>query len=417
MTQQCTNQENGTDYVYQQWRQCLTCNPTPGMGVCMVCAEVCHAGHNLGPIMRTTFFCDCGAGELKPGLKCKCYELTSSERTLDAIKSSESNSCVESQVKLYKAVPVGMTSPDTVWRCLGLAARAFDCSNATASLTAGTDLALLTSQSTPEAKFALGLFGPVVSDENVVDLDVECDSRNTADVVNAYVSRKTNQMIPKLLDGDPHPSAVVCVSALYFNGTWVKPFEEYQTYKNGTFTGRNGTVNIPLMRRWATDKTHYIRTGNLHSIMLPYKGGNYFAVLTLPTSDTDLIESVIAEHGDELTDHLQFKGMRECGGFLRVPKFKREFSYNAFQNNLALAGLDLQALRKASGVDEIIHKVVIDFNELGTEAAAVCGMVSKGMGPPNDFTWTGDRPYNLAIVGNSPAGSTLLFNGIMDFTV
>ena len=45
----------------QPWRVCLTCTEgaDDGRGVCMACADTCHAGHVLGRPRVSEFFCDC----------------------------------------------------------------------------------------------------------------------------------------------------------------------------------------------------------------------------------------------------------------------------------------------------------------------------------------------------------------------
>jgi len=42
---------------------CHTCKMVDGVGVCTVCAPVCHAGHDVTYSKHGSFFCDCGAKE------------------------------------------------------------------------------------------------------------------------------------------------------------------------------------------------------------------------------------------------------------------------------------------------------------------------------------------------------------------
>eukprot|EP00954_Amorphochlora_amoebiformis_P010745 838050-Amorphochlora_amoeboformis.AAC.1 len=41
--------------------ECFTCGLTEDRGVCQICAETCHAGHDLSEEHYSSFFCDCGA--------------------------------------------------------------------------------------------------------------------------------------------------------------------------------------------------------------------------------------------------------------------------------------------------------------------------------------------------------------------
>jgi len=47
----------------QHWYHCHTCKMVDGVGVCTVCARVCHRDHDLSYAKYGSFFCDCGAKE------------------------------------------------------------------------------------------------------------------------------------------------------------------------------------------------------------------------------------------------------------------------------------------------------------------------------------------------------------------
>ena len=42
---------------------CYTCNMFDGIGICSVCAKVCHKDHEVSYAKYSSFFCDCGAKE------------------------------------------------------------------------------------------------------------------------------------------------------------------------------------------------------------------------------------------------------------------------------------------------------------------------------------------------------------------
>lgn len=45
----------------QHWYHCHTCKMIEGVGVCSICAKVCHRGHDVTYAKFGNFFCDCGA--------------------------------------------------------------------------------------------------------------------------------------------------------------------------------------------------------------------------------------------------------------------------------------------------------------------------------------------------------------------
>lgn len=44
------------------------------LGCCVVCAKICHQGHQLSEALLSSFFCDCGAGDGKN--PCKCLHIS-----------------------------------------------------------------------------------------------------------------------------------------------------------------------------------------------------------------------------------------------------------------------------------------------------------------------------------------------------
>eukprot|EP01113_Clastostelium_recurvatum_P017231 TRINITY_DN2016_c0_g1_i1.p1 TRINITY_DN2016_c0_g1~~TRINITY_DN2016_c0_g1_i1.p1 ORF type:complete len:808 (+),score=177.71 TRINITY_DN2016_c0_g1_i1:708-3131(+) len=58
----CSYKYTDKQYACQSWWECRTCNLANDLGVCLVCKNTCHAGHDLVPGARfSQFFCDCGA--------------------------------------------------------------------------------------------------------------------------------------------------------------------------------------------------------------------------------------------------------------------------------------------------------------------------------------------------------------------
>jgi len=71
---------NKTDYesYYQHFYKCNSCNEYDVEVCCIVCADVCHAGHDIKYYKYTNSCCDCGSGILKNHGKMKnaCQALT-----------------------------------------------------------------------------------------------------------------------------------------------------------------------------------------------------------------------------------------------------------------------------------------------------------------------------------------------------
>lgn len=59
----CTYLVTQKDFMNQHWYYCYTCNMFDGIGVCSICAKVCHKNHDVCYAKYGNFFCDCGAKE------------------------------------------------------------------------------------------------------------------------------------------------------------------------------------------------------------------------------------------------------------------------------------------------------------------------------------------------------------------
>ena len=59
----CTFTITQKEFMNQHWYHCHSCNMVDGVGVCSVCAKVCHRGHDVTYAKYGNFFCDCGAKE------------------------------------------------------------------------------------------------------------------------------------------------------------------------------------------------------------------------------------------------------------------------------------------------------------------------------------------------------------------
>ncbi|XP_061716898.1 protein purity of essence isoform X2 [Cydia pomonella] len=64
----CTFTVTQREFMNQHWYHCHTCKMVDGVGVCTVCARVCHRTHDVSYAKFGNFFCDCGA---KPDSSCQ----------------------------------------------------------------------------------------------------------------------------------------------------------------------------------------------------------------------------------------------------------------------------------------------------------------------------------------------------------
>ena len=84
----CTFTVTQKEFMNQHWYHCYTCSMHDSVGVCSVCAKLCHKDHDVTYAKFGSFYCDCGAqGETR----CKALTSTSIDRFLTEQQSSVSS--------------------------------------------------------------------------------------------------------------------------------------------------------------------------------------------------------------------------------------------------------------------------------------------------------------------------------------
>ena len=81
----CTYTVTQTEFMNQHWYHCYSCSMHDSVGVCSVCAKLCHKHHDVTYAKFGSFYCDCGArGERY----CKALSKASIEKHLKESQSS-----------------------------------------------------------------------------------------------------------------------------------------------------------------------------------------------------------------------------------------------------------------------------------------------------------------------------------------
>ncbi|XP_065334885.1 serpin B4-like [Cloeon dipterum] len=219
-----------------------------------------------------------------------------------------------------------------------------------------------------------------VEAENVVFTDP-----STADKMNEWVSEQTKNKIKNLVDSNlfDDQTRVVLVNAIYFKGSWLKPFETHKTrYNRPFFTDVNTSVPVPMMFQQTEFNYRKLDELDAQLLILPYQGNDMSMAIILPNKKDGLkvLEEKLATAAD-LGEILQ------SGSPLKVevhlPKFKIETSLDLvdhlskmglshiFSDNVNLSGISTTEDLKVSNV---VQKAFIEVSEEGTEAAAATAM-------------------------------------------
>lgn len=219
---------------------------------------------------------------------------------------------------------------------------------------------------------------------------------NSVDIINNWVSDKTYQKIPKIIERIRPEEVMFLINALYFKSDWKYGFDKEKTQEM-PFYGDNGIENVATMQ--LTDSLSFYENNALSMVKLPYKNDKYSMTILLPKGDKEIADLTNNLTNDNWTDWNQNISKEKVS--LSMPKFK--FSYQKQLNNplsdlgLGIAfsnGADFNGISDvAVSISYVLQKTFIEVEEEGIESAAV---TSVGIGT------TSIAPQNKQVSLNRP---------------
>lgn len=251
---------------------------------------------------------------------------------------------------------------------------------------------------------------------SVTSLDFS--SPTAADMINAWVKEKTNQLIPKIIDQIPADAVMYLVNAVYFKGQWRHQFEKSKTVQKPFYLADGTEIQAAAMQQH--EKHPFYKGAGFAAIELPYNQGNYVMSILLPDAGKT-VKDVIGQLSKANWEN--WSGLfNETDIQLQLPKFK--YSYDEKQMKPILTDLgmgvafdsdraDFTRINSKGGlyISRVMHKTYIETNEEGTEAAAVTAVEIgvTSVGPVQTYNFTIDRPFVYFIQEKSTG--TILFIG------
>lgn len=246
--------------------------------------------------------------------------------------------------------------------------------------------------------------------------------------INTFVKEKTFGKIKDLVQAsDITPSTkMVLVSALYMKAKWKKPFQLGSTTTKSFFVNNEKTVSTPFMAD--TSFYPYFKSDDFTALEIPYLHPKEnlpelgFLIL-LPKQNFGLSDLEKKLSNDFLRNVILKLESEEITLFL--PKFNFSKTFNLkdtltsmgmkapFDSNADFSGItdskDLQ-------IGAVSHKVFIEVDENGTEAAAATSVVMNMkavLRPKEPIIFTADHPF-VFIIYEKLAGSILFCGRIIN---
>lgn len=237
--------------------------------------------------------------------------------------------------------------------------------------------------------------------------------------INDWVSEETEQKIENLIPEGAIDTLtrLVLANAIYFNGSWMHPFNESMTADAPFITLDGSEITVDRMKLYG-ENLIYGRGENYQSINLPYLSSDFVMTLLVPdTGAFNEFETQLSQ--DELTAILANMSFTRVD--LEMPKFDFDSDINANDPLIALGMgeafdpefADFSGITDVEDlmITDVLHKATITVDEEGTEAAAATAVivgVTSAM-PEDPISLVIDRPF-LFMIRHQPT-NIILFMG------
>ena len=239
----------------------------------------------------------------------------------------------------------------------------------------------------------------------------------TLDLINNWISVKTNGKIKDMLDQIPSDAVMYLINAIYFKANWTYQFDKSKTADGEFYISDASTVTVPMMRSEGV-KLGITYTDQYHLVDIPYGNGSFSFTAVLPGwNNQDDINTMIAHFsGADLNSLLSDTVQTSIP--VHMPRFKIEFKeqlndvLKAMGMAIAFDGADFSNLFEEElelAISRVIHQSFLEVNEEGSEAAAatIVEIVETVAGPPTALYL--NRPFLFFIRERNT--NTILFTG------
>jgi serine protease inhibitor len=241
----------------------------------------------------------------------------------------------------------------------------------------------------------------------------------SAQIINDWANDSTHGRIKDVVSWPFDPlTKVILANAIYFKGTWDRPFDKSATKPRTFHLARGGTKQTPAM--WQRGHFNYREGDGFQAVRLPYAGGRLQMYLFLPDTNSSPAKLLAGIDSNTWRDKIR-PGFRDREGTLVFPRFKLGYEVTlndplqALGMRHAFDDADFSAMAgEPLFVSKVKQKSFVEISEEGTEAAAVTTVVMKSMAimePPKPFEMMVDRPFFFVIEDDQTR--SILFMGLV----
>ncbi|XP_043231218.1 antichymotrypsin-2-like [Amphibalanus amphitrite] len=229
-------------------------------------------------------------------------------------------------------------------------------------------------------------------------------SSQAAAEINAEVARVTWGRIQQLVDSTSLEGlSVALVSALYFKDQWQWAFKRRPELN---FVTASGLKKVAMMEM--RKELRYTRFDTFDAVEIPYKDNRHCMLLLRPLGKNMTAVSELRSKLDSLQPREILESMSTRDTVVTMPPLKLETTYSLRGalsrlgiRKLFTAGAELPMFSgMAITASDLYHKVFLEVNEKGTEAAAAGAVIlARSASRDQPVLFYLDRPF-FAIVFN-----------------
>jgi Serpin (serine protease inhibitor). len=233
--------------------------------------------------------------------------------------------------------------------------------------------------------------------------EVDMARSDTADKMNEWVKKQTNNKIKNIIQELRPDTVSVLLNAIYFKGDWKKEFDEKRTYEGEFLLSDGRTTNHPFMIQ--EGEYNYIENDLFQAVELPYRGEHTSMIVVVPKEGKTL---------QDFFQHFSFEmwngwmgGFSSKEGTVALPRFQMEYEVPLSESLMALGmtsafsrEADFSKMVENGGIhiSDVLHKSFIEVNEKGTEASGATAVIIVESVNTEHFSFTADRPFFFAIL-------------------
>ena len=238
--------------------------------------------------------------------------------------------------------------------------------------------------------------------------------------INAWVSDRTDGLIPSIVNEIPESAVVYLINALAFEGEWEKIYREDQVH-DGIFTTEDGREQ-PAELMYSAESA-YLEDDLAAGFVKYYKGRHYAFAALLPNEGVSLDAYLASLTGERLRDLLTHP--QDTLVQTAIPKFTAETTAGL---NEALAAMGMEdafvpglADFSAMGtspdgplyISRVLHKTHLTLDERGTRAGAATAVEMDAGSDERPLSVYLTRPF-LYVLMDCEAGLPLFLGTMRD---